>query len=40
MRSVSTRRRLLAIAAWLDARAQAIRAYCRRHTPPRRKAAA
>jgi hypothetical protein len=39
MRSPATRRRLLAIAAVLDGWAQAIRAYCKRHTPKRAKAA-
>jgi hypothetical protein len=36
MRSPATRRFLLAIAAILDRRAQAIRAYCKRHTPRRK----
>lgn len=40
MRSVTTRRRLLALASWLDRKASAIRAYCKRHTPKRSKAAA
>jgi hypothetical protein len=35
MRSASTRRRLLAIAAVLDGWAQGIRAYCKKHTPKR-----
>lgn len=37
MRSPSTRRKLLAIAAVLDGWAQGIRAYCKRNTPPRRR---
>lgn len=40
MRSASTRRRLLAIAAVLDGWARAIRAYCKRNTPKRKTAAA